>query len=74
MIWANQFFKIIGVKPILSISSIYDESKNFQFVKNTKFSKFSQNLCFYFRDLRSNKILPKESSTQILAGIGDPSQ
>jgi hypothetical protein len=29
--------------------------KNLQFVKNTTFSKFSQNLNFYFRDLRPEK-------------------
>jgi hypothetical protein len=48
--------------------------QNLQFVKNTTFSKFSQNLSFYFRDLR-----PKEScyklqkeSPKNLTGIGEP--
>jgi hypothetical protein len=31
--------------------------ENLQFVKNTKFSKFSQNLSFYYRDLSPKKKL-----------------
>jgi hypothetical protein len=35
----------------------FSNFENFQFVKNTKFSKFSQNLSFYYRDLRPKKKL-----------------
>jgi hypothetical protein len=35
----------------------FSNFENLQFVKNTKFSKFSQNLNFYYRDLRSKKKL-----------------
>jgi hypothetical protein len=47
----------------------------FQFVKNTKFSKFSQNLSFYFRDLRPKKKLlqfTQRITKKNLAGIGEP--
>jgi hypothetical protein len=33
----------------------FSNFENFQFVKNTKFSKFSQNLSFYYRDLGTSK-------------------
>jgi hypothetical protein len=35
----------------------FPDFENLQFVKNTKFSKFSQNFCFYYRDLRPKKKL-----------------
>jgi hypothetical protein len=35
----------------------YSNFENLQFVKNTIFSKFSQNLSFYYRDLRPKKKL-----------------
>jgi hypothetical protein len=49
--------------------------ENLQFVKNTKFSKFSQNLSFYYRDLRPKKKLLQftQRITKIfLAGNGEP--
>jgi hypothetical protein len=33
----------------------YSNFENLQFVKNTKFSEFSQNLSFYYRDSRPKK-------------------
>jgi hypothetical protein len=51
-----QFFKASGSFE----KSEVQESPNFQnlkFVKNTSFSKFSQNLSFYLRDLRPKKKL-----------------
>jgi hypothetical protein len=35
----------------------FSDFENLQFVKNTKFSKFTQNLNFYYRDLRPKKKL-----------------
>jgi hypothetical protein len=49
--------------------------ENFQFVKNTKFSKFSQNLNFYYRDLCPKKKLlqfTQRITKKNLAGIGEP--
>jgi hypothetical protein len=46
--------------------------ENLQFGKNTKFSKFSQNLSFYYRDLRPKKKLLQFSQRITLAGIGEP--
>jgi hypothetical protein len=51
--------------------------EDLQFFKNKTFSKFSENLSFYFRDLRSRKKLlectvHKESPKKKLAGIGEP--
>jgi hypothetical protein len=48
---------------------------NLQFVKNTKFSKFSQNLSFYYRDLRPKKKMlqvTQRITRKKLAGIGEP--
>jgi hypothetical protein len=53
----------------------FSNFENLQFVKNTKFSKFSQNLSFYYRDLRPKiKLLQFiQRITKInLAGIGEP--
>jgi hypothetical protein len=49
--------------------------KNLQFFKNTIFSKFSQNLSFYFWDLRPKKKLLQISqriTMKNLAGFGEP--
>jgi hypothetical protein len=49
--------------------------ENLQFVKNTKCSKFSQNLSFYSRDLRPKKKLlqfTQRITKKKLAGIGEP--
>jgi hypothetical protein len=44
-----------------------------QFVKNTKFSKFSQNLSFYHRVQKKRLYnLHKESPKNFLTGIGEP--
>jgi hypothetical protein len=45
--------------------------ENFQFVKNTKISKFSQNLSFYYRDLRPKKKL-LQFTQRITKKIGEP--
>jgi hypothetical protein len=53
----------------------FSNFENLQFVKNTKFSKFSQNLSFYYRDLRPKKKLlqfTQKITKKILAGIGEP--
>jgi hypothetical protein len=53
----------------------FSNFENLQFVKNTKFSKFSQNLSFYYRDLRPKKKLlqfTQRITKKNLAGIGEP--
>jgi hypothetical protein len=53
----------------------FSNFENFQCVKNTKFSKFSQNLSFYYKDLRPKKKLlqfTQRITKKILAGIGEP--
>jgi hypothetical protein len=53
----------------------FSNFENFQFVKNTKFSKFSQNLSFYYRVLRTKKKLlqfTQRITKENLAGIGEP--
>jgi hypothetical protein len=53
----------------------FSNFENFQFIKNTKFSKFSQNLSFYYRELRPKKNLlqfTQRITKKILAGIGEP--
>jgi hypothetical protein len=48
--------------------------QSLQFVKKTTFSKFSQNLSFYFRDLRPKKKLlqiTQRITKKSLAGIGE---
>jgi hypothetical protein len=53
----------------------FSNFENLQFVKNTKFSKFSQNLNFYYRDLRPKKKLlqfAQRITKFFLAGIGEP--
>jgi hypothetical protein len=48
---------------------------NLQFVKNTKFSKFSQNLSFYYRDSCPKKKLiqfTQKITKKKLAEIGEP--
>jgi hypothetical protein len=53
----------------------FSNFENFQIVKNTKFSKFSQNLSFYYRDLRPKKNLlqfTQKITKKKLAGIGEP--
>jgi hypothetical protein len=53
----------------------YSNFENLQFVKNTKFSKFSQNLSFYYRDLRPKKKMlqfTQRITKKNLAGIGEP--
>jgi hypothetical protein len=53
----------------------FSNFENFQFVKNTKFSKFSQNLSFYYRDLRPKKKLlqfTQRIAKKFLSGIGEP--
>jgi hypothetical protein len=52
----------------------YSNFEKLQFVKNTKFSKFSQNLSFYYRDLRPKKKLlqfTQKITKNFLAGIGE---
>jgi hypothetical protein len=53
----------------------FSNFKYFQFVKNTKFSKFSKNLSFYYRALRPKKKLlqfAQKITKKKLAGIGEP--
>jgi hypothetical protein len=53
----------------------FSNFENLQFVKNTKFSKFFQNLSFYYRDLRlKTKLLQfiQRITKQNLAEIGEP--
>jgi hypothetical protein len=54
----------------------FSNFENFQLVKNTKFSKFSQNLSFYYRDVRPKKKLlqftQRIAKKKKLAGIGEP--
>jgi hypothetical protein len=53
----------------------YSNFENLQFVKNTKFSKFSQILSFHYRDLRPKKKLlqfTQRITKKNLAGIGEP--
>jgi hypothetical protein len=53
----------------------FSNFKNLQFVKNTNFSKFSQNFRFNYRDLRPKKKLPQftqKITKKNLAGIGEP--
>jgi hypothetical protein len=53
----------------------FSNFENFQFVNNTTFSKFSQNLSFYYKDLRPKKKLlqfTQRITKKILAGIGEP--
>jgi hypothetical protein len=53
----------------------FSNFENLQFVKNTKFSKFSENLSFYYRDLRPKKKLlqfTQRITKKNLAGIGEP--
>jgi hypothetical protein len=51
----------------------FSNCENLQFVRNTKFSKFSQNLSFYYRDLRPQLLQFTERITKKkLAGIGEP--
>jgi hypothetical protein len=51
----------------------FSDLENLQFVRNTKFSKFSQN--FYYRDLRPKKKLlqfTQRITKKKLAGNGEP--
>jgi hypothetical protein len=53
----------------------FSDFENLQFVRNTKFSKSSQNLNFYYRDLRPKKKLlqfTQKITKKNLAGIGEP--
>jgi hypothetical protein len=53
----------------------FSNFENLQFVKNTNFSKFSQNFSFYYRDLRPKKKLlqlTQRITKKNLAEIGEP--
>jgi hypothetical protein len=53
----------------------FSNFENFQFVKNTTFSKFSQNLSVNYRDLRPKKKLlqfTQRITKKNLAVIGEP--
>jgi hypothetical protein len=52
----------------------FPDFENLQFVKNTKFSKFSKKLSFYFREKFREKLLQftQKITNKILAGIGEP--
>jgi hypothetical protein len=62
----SQFSQCSGSFETIEMQE-FSNFENFQFVKNTKFSKFFQNLSFYYRDLR-----PKKSCYNFLAGIEEP--
>jgi hypothetical protein len=52
------FRSVVGFSLIWKIEmQEFPNFQNLQFVKNTAFSKFSQNLSFYFKNLRPKKKL-----------------
>jgi hypothetical protein len=73
LIQKSLFCSVVGFRLVRkNLNARITQFPNLQFVKNTTFSKFSQNLSFYFRAQRKSCYkLHKESQTK-LAAIGEP--